>query len=308
MKHKIIIAGGSGFLGKALAERFSKLGHEITVFGRGSGLPSDFPEVNFVNWNGETLGNWTNELDGAQVLINLCGRSVDCRYNEENRTQILESRTSATRILGEAVSATKNPPATWLNASTATIYDDRRTDLPPHDESSEELGHGFSVEVAKAWEKTLFDAPVKDVRRVAMRISIVLGDGGAFPVMRRFANLGLGGSQGPGSQWMSWLHVDDFIGVVEWLIANDEIEGPMNMAAPNPVTNATFMREMRRSFAPLKLGFPAPTLAVHIGSFFLRTSAELVLKSRKVVSTILREGGYEFRFPTIQVAIKDLAK
>ena len=140
-----------------------------------------------------------------------------------------------------------------------------------------------------------------------MRISIVLGDGGAFPVMRRFASLGLGGSQGPGSQWMSWLHRDDWVGIVEWLLANDEVSGVVNLAAPNPISNVDFMRGMRRRFAPLGIGFPAPSLVVHLGAFFLRTAPELVLKSRKVVSRTLSEGGYSFKFPTMEEALDDLA-
>ncbi|MFP6886895.1 MAG: TIGR01777 family oxidoreductase [Opitutales bacterium] len=308
MKHKIILAGGSGFLGQALAKRFSELGSEIVVLGRGSGIPNGFPTTRFVNWDAKTLGDWSEELEGTDALVNLCGRSVDCRYNEENRRQILNSRTNATRVLGEACTATANPPRIWLNASTATIYEDRRGDLAPHDECSKDLGHGFSVGVAKAWEKAFFEAEVPNIRQIAMRISIVLGaSGGAFPVMRRFAQLGLGGRQGPGSQWMSWLHLDDFVGIVEWLLENEEVDGSVNLAAPNPVTNASFMREMRRRFAPLGFGFPAPAFAVQLGAVFLRTAPELVLKSRKVVSRVLLKGGYEFRFPKIEEAIADLS-
>ena len=304
---KIVLAGGSGFLGQALAKRFTELGSEIVVLGRGSGFPNGFPTGRFVNWDAKTLGDWSEELEETDALVNFCGRSVDCRYNEENRRQILDSRTNATRVLGEACAAAANPPKTWLNASTATIYEDRRGDLAPHDECSKDLGHGFSVGVAKAWEKSFFEAEVPNIRQIAMRISIVLGDGGAFPVMRRFASLGLGGSQGPGSQWMSWLHVYDFVGIVEFLLSNEKVRGVVNFAAPFPVSNAVFMREMRKRFAPLGIGVPAPSPAVHFGAFFLRTSPELVLKSRKVVSSTLEENGYKFRFPKIAEAIKDLS-
>ncbi len=221
---------------------------------------------------------------------------------------IIESRVQSAKILDEACAAAEHPPKVWLNASTATIYEDRRGDLPPHDEGSGDLGHGFSGGVAKAWEEAFFEQDQSGIRKVALRISIVFGEtGGAFPVMRRFAKLGLGGRQGPGSQWMSWLHLDDFVGAIEWLLANDGVSGVVNLAAPNPIPNAVFMRAMRRRFAPLGLGMPAPSFAVGIGAFFLRTAPELVLKSRKVVSRVLADGGYTFKYPNIEEALDDLA-
>jgi uncharacterized protein (TIGR01777 family) len=277
------------------------------VLGR-SALPNDYPKARFVAWDAKSSGPWEKEIDGAEALINLCGRSVDCRYTDENRRLIINSRVQATKILGEACAAATNPPKAWLNASTATIYGDRRGDHPAHDEESADLGHGFSVGVAKSWEKAFFRQDLPGVRRVALRISIVFGKGGgAFPVMRRFAKLGLGGRQGPGSQWMSWLHLDDWLGIIEWLLKNEQVSGAVNLAAPNPVTNAAFMREMRRRYAPLGIGLPAPSFAVSFGAFFLRTAPELVLKSRKVVSRVLADGGYAFQYPTIEEAIEDLS-
>jgi uncharacterized protein (TIGR01777 family) len=308
MGKKVILAGGSGFLGRSLAARFSELGMEVVVLGRGVGLPQDFPDARFVHWDAKSRGEWESELEEADALINLCGRSVDCRYTDENRRLIINSRVQATKVLGEACAAAEHPPKVWLNAGTATIYEDRRGDLPSHDEESNDLGHGFSVGVAKAWEKSFYRQDLPGVRRVALRITIVLGQaGGAFPVMRRFAKVGLGGSQGPGSQWMSWLHLDDFVGIVEWLLGNGQISGVVNLAAPHPVTNAVFMREMRRRFAPLGIGLPAPSIAVQLGAVFLRTAPELVLKSRKVVSQVLANGGYVFKYPTIEEALDDLA-
>ena len=308
MKDKIVLAGGTGFLGKALAQFFAEKEYEVVVLGRSNELPADFPEARLVTWDARTIGTWVKELEGAKALVNLCGRSVDCRYNETNRRLILDSRVNATRVLGDAVAQATIPPKVWLNAGTATIYEDRRGDLPPHDENSDDLGHGFSVEVARAWEKAFFETQVRNVRKVAMRISIVLGEsGGAFPVMRRFARLGLGGRQGPGSQWMSWLHLDDWVGIVDWLVSTDSVSGVVNLAAPNPVTNAAFMSQMRSAFAPLGIGLPAPTIAVRFGAVFIRTASELVLKSRKVVSRVLRDEGYEFRFPVLEEAISDLS-
>ncbi|MBT3570206.1 MAG: TIGR01777 family protein [Opitutae bacterium] len=308
MKDKIVLAGGTGFLGKALARCFAEKEYEIVVLGRSNELPADFPKARLVTWDARTSGTWVKELEGAKALVNLCGRSVDCRYNETNRRLILESRVNATRVLGDAVAQAKSPPKVWLNAGTATIYEDRRGEVPPHDENSDDLGDGFSVEVAKAWEEAFFETEVRNVRKVAMRISIVLGaGGGAFPVMRRFAQLGLGGRQGPGSQWMSWLHLEDWVGIVDWLVSTDSVSGVVNCAAPNPVTNAVFMSEMRSAFAPFGVGFPAPTFAVRLGAFFLRTAPELVLKSRKVVSRVLRDEGYAFRFPILEEVISDLS-
>ncbi|MFP6855401.1 MAG: NAD-dependent epimerase/dehydratase family protein, partial [Opitutales bacterium] len=180
---KVLLAGGSGFIGRALAENFLATGHDVIVLGR-TGLPNDYPQARFVAWDAKSSGSWTSELDGAGVLINLCGRSVDCRYSDENRRLIINSRVQATKILGEACAATANPPKIWLNANTATIYADRRGELPAHDEESVELGHGFSVGVAKSWEKAFWRSDIPHLRKIVLRISIVLGEeGGAFPVM-----------------------------------------------------------------------------------------------------------------------------
>ncbi|MEK9634892.1 MAG: DUF1731 domain-containing protein [Opitutae bacterium] len=278
---KVVLAGGSGFLGQALARSLSADGHEVVVLGR-SVAPRG-ASGRFVAWDGRKLGDWKSELEGAEALFNLTGRSVDCRYTKENRDLILNSR-------------------------TATIYKDRRGDLEPHDESSDVFGTGFSVGVAQAWEDAFGDSVVEGVRKVVLRVSIALGkDGGAFPVMRRFAKLGLGGAQGPGSQWVSWLHVDDWVGIARFLMAREDLSGPVNLAAPNPVTNSEFMKGMRRHFAPLGIGLPAPSFAVHLGAVFMRTAPELVLKSRKVVSSVLAGSGYRFKYPELAGALESLS-
>ena len=281
-------------------------GYEVVVLSRGAAPPDAIGR--FVPWDGKNLGDWKSELEGAEALFNLTGRSVDCRYTQENRDLILNSRVDSTRVLGEAIGACDQIPKVWLNSSTATVYEDRRGDREPHDETSEDFGTGFSVGVAQSWEKALEESSVEGLRKVALRVSIVLGkDGGAFPVMKRFAKLGLGGAQGPGNQWMSWLHIDDWVGVARFLMENQSVDGPVNLAAPNPVTNDFFMREMRKRFAPLGIGLPAPSLFVRIGAFFLRTAPELVLKSRKVVSATLAESGYSFKYPDLAQAIRNLA-
>lgn len=303
---KAVLAGGSGFLGQALARSLSADGYDVVVLGRSAA--SRDASGRFVVWDGRKLGDWKSELEGAEALFNLTGRSVDCRYTKENRDLILNSRIDSTRVLGQAVQGCADPPKVWLNSSTATIYKDRRGDLEPHDESSDDFGSGFSVGVAQAWEEAFEDSVVEGVRKVVLRVSIALGkDGGAFPVMRRFAKLGLGGAQGPGSQWVSWLHVDDWVGVARFLMAREDLSGPVNLAAPNPVTNSEFMKGMRRRFAPLGIGLPAPSFAVCLGAVFMRTAPELVLKSRKVVSSVLAESGYRFKYPELAGALESLS-
>ena len=298
---KVIIAGGSGFLGQALASSLLKDGYEVVILGRSekTGLHGKF-----VYWDAKNLGDWSKELEGAIALFNLAGRSIDCRYTEKNKALILNSRIDSTKVLGEAIKRCDDPPKVWLNASTATVYKDIRGDLKPHDENSETDAEGFAEDVGRAWEKTFFDASNEGVRQVAMRISIVLGEGGgAFPVMRRLTKLGLGGRQGPGTQWISWLHIDDWVGIAKFLMKNYAISGPVNLAAPNPVTNQEFMRCMRKQFAPLGIGFPAPNPAIYLGGIFMGTEPDLVLKSRKVISRVLAEQKFDFKFPQIGKAL-----
>ena len=302
---KVIIAGGSGFLGQKLARSLISDGYEVVVLSRqdhGRQLAG-----RLVQWDGKNLGSWASELEGATAIFNLAGRSVDCRYTPENKALILNSRVDATKILGQAVTNCRKPPLAWFNASTATLYEDRRGDLPPHDECSTTEAPGFSEEVGRAWEKAFYAFKIHGVRQVSLRISIVLGlESGAFPVLRRMTRLGLGGRQGPGNQWISWLHIDDWVGVTRFLMEREEVCGPVNLASPNPVTNAVFMREMRKRFAPLGIGFPAPTPAIYLGTMVMGTAPDLVLKSRKVVSRKLMEERFSFAFSSISLALDSM--
>jgi len=307
-KLKVILAGGSGFLGQSLAHSLIEGGYDVVVLGRKYKKNNNFAG-RFVEWDAETLSDWVKELEGAGALFNLTGRSVDCRYTKKNRELILNSRIDSTRVLGEAIKECEKSPKVWFNASTATIYNDLRGDTPPHDESSKTNAPGFSEDVGRAWEEEFFKQARDGVRQVSLRISIVLGEGGgAFPVIKRFTQFGLGGTQGPGSQWMSWLHLDDWVGIAKFLMKKDSIEGPVNLAAPYPVTNGEFMKEMREYFAPLGIGFPAPTPAVYLGAFFMGTAPELVLKSRKVVSKVLKNMGYDFNHLKLRGAIGQLSR
>jgi uncharacterized protein (TIGR01777 family) len=310
-KIRIVLAGGSGFLGGELAKHFTTLGWEIVVLTRNPKPRSD--QAREVAWDTKSLGAWARELEGATAVVNLTGRSVDCRYNAKNRREIMDSRVNSTRIVGEAIAQCKSPPRVWLNSSTATVY--QHTFGKPHDESSQEMDSAtdakdaFSVEVAQAWERTLQEAQTPDTRKIALRTSMVLGLGrnSVFPVLRRLTKFGLGGRQGSGKQFVSWIHVTDFCRAVEWIIAHDELAGPINQCAPNPLPNGEMMKVFRE-VCRMPIGLPAWEWTLEIGAFFMRTETELILKSRRVVPGRLLANGFAFQFPTFREAIADLEK
>ncbi|QNH63109.1 TIGR01777 family oxidoreductase [Hymenobacter sediminicola] len=296
---KLILAGGNGFLGQHLARHFTHLGYEVVTLGR-SAKPGT------VHWNGRTLGPWAAELEGAAVLINLAGRTVDCRYNATNKYAIIRSRTESTRVLAEAVAACRNPPAVWLNSSTATIYQHTEDEQPANTEATGQLGRTFSEMVAQQWEAEFNLAYVPHTRRVALRTAIVLGaDGGALPVMARLARLGLSTQQGNGCQWVSWLHIQDFCRAVEFLVARPQLKGVFNLCAPTPLPNAALMQLLDAHYRP-RWHLPQPRWLLEIGAFLLRTETELILKSRKVVPQRLLEAGFRFQFPSCEAALTDL--
>ncbi len=308
-KQKIILAGGSGFLGGELAKHFSALGWGVVILTRS---PKSRPDGGReIAWDAKSLGDWVNELEGATAVVNLTGRSVDCRYNAKNRRQIMDSRVHSTRVVGEAIARCKTPPHVWLNSSTATLY--QHTFGKPHDESSREMDSAtdakdaFSVEVAQAWERTLNEAKTPHTRKIALRTSMVLGLGrnSVFPVLRRLTKFGLGGRQGSGKQFVSWIHIEDFCRAIEWIIAHDELCGPINQCAPNPLPNAEMMK-LFCEVCRVPIGLPATEWMLEIGAFFLRTETELIFKSRRVVPGKLLQSSFEFRFPTFREAIENL--
>lgn len=305
---RMVIAGGSGFLGGVLAEYFRKLEYQIVILTRS--LHSAIPGIRCVIWDGENLGDWARELDGADTLINLAGLSVNCRYNTRNRRRILDSRLDSTRVLGEAIAGCARPPRVWLNSSTATIY--RHNFGPAWDESGEIAGSPeakdiFSVEVATAWENIFNEAKTPGTRKVLLRSAMVLGLGGnsVFPALRRLVRSGLGGKMGSGRQYVSWIHQEDYCRAVEWILAHDDISGPVNIAAPNPLTNADMMRTFRE-VCRMPIGLPAALWMLEIGAFFLRTETELIIKSRRVIPGRLSKGGFQFRYAFIRDAFEDL--
>lgn len=306
MTPRIIIAGGSGFLGQTLAYYSQERGFEIVVLTRAPGKTGVVGRP--VAWDACTLGAWQGELEGATAVVNLTGKSVNCRYHARNRKEILDSRVNSTRILGEAIGRCVQPPRVWLNASTATIY--KHTFAGPWDERGEigaapEAKDTFSVEVASAWERILDEARTPRTRKIAMRTAMVLGMGknSVFPVLRHLVRLGLGGKMGTGRQFVSWIHEADFCRAVEWLITHNEISSPVNLASPNPLRNQEMMKTLRR-VCRAPFGLPAASWMLEVGAFFLRTETELIIKSRRVIPRRLLESGFQFRFPTIREAFE----
>jgi uncharacterized protein len=311
MPSKYVLAGGSGFLGRTLAKWFADRSGDVVLLSR---QPQDrLPGIREIAWDGRTLGPWKGELEGAVALINLAGRSVDCRYHARNRRLMMDSRVESTRILGEAIRTCQSPPRVWLNSSTATIY--KHSFDQPMDEATGIIGatpeakDAFSIDVARAWEQAFNEASTPATRKIALRTAMVLSaePGTVFRVLRRLTRWGLGGAMGNGRQYMSWIHEVDFCRAVEWLIARDEIAGVVNVAAPHPLPNREVMRLIRKTCgAPF--GLPASRLMLEIGAFFLRTETELVIKSRRVVPRRLLESGFEFTHAQLAGALQDLQR
>jgi uncharacterized protein (TIGR01777 family) len=309
---KIVIPGGSGQVGTILARAFSNAGHEVVILSR---RPSH-ATWRTAQWDAETLGDWTTELEGVDVVINLAGRSVNCRYTPENRRLILESRVKSTRIVGEAIAQASRPPRVWLQAATATIYahrydapNDEATGIVGGSESNAPATWRFSIEVARAWEQTLNDAVTPHTRKVLMRSAMIMSPdrGGVFDTLLSLVRFGLGGRVGDGRQYVSWIHDRDFAQAVSWLIEHEEFAGSVNLAAPNPLPYAEFMRTLRSAWG-MPIGLPATKWMVEIGTLLMRTESELVLKSRRVIPGRLSQAGFVFHYPTWPEAARDLCQ
>lgn len=309
---KVILPGGTGQVGTLLARAFHRDGHDVIVLSR---TPKPAP-WRVVDWDASTLGAWTTELDGADVVINLAGRSVNCRYTPRNRLLIKESRIKSTHAVGAAIAQMTNPPPIWLQASTATIYAHRYD--APNDEFTGIIGGSepnvpetwrFSIDVATSWEKAVDEIHLPTTRVVKMRSAIVMSpdQGGAFDVLLGLVRRGLGGRNGDGRQYVSWIHEQDFIRAVYWLINRDTLIGTVNLSAPNPVPNAVFMQALREAWG-IRVGLPATKWMLEIGARVLKTETELILKSRRVVPTRLLQDGFTFEYPTWPEAARDLCR
>jgi uncharacterized protein len=307
---KVIIPGGSGQVGTILARAFHQAGHEAVILSRKPAKAA----WRVMEWDARTLGDWTDVIEGADVVINLAGHNVNCRYDARNRRLIKESRVESARVLGDAIAQASRPPRVWLQASTATIYAHRHD--APNDEATGVLGGSepgapdtwrFSIDVATAWESELNESATPYTRKVLMRSAITMSPdrGGVFDTLLTLVKCGLGGSAGDGRQYVSWIHDQDFVRAVYWLIKRDDLEGPINIAAPNPIPNSEFMSALR-SAAGVSFGLPATPLMLEVGAFFLRTETELVLKSRRVIPGKLLQSKFTFQFPNWAEAAQDL--
>ena len=308
---KVVLPGGSGQVGGILARALTADGHDVVTLSRSGHTPHPGRAV---AWDARTLDRaWASEIDGADVVINLAGRSVDCRYTDANRREIMDSRVESTRVLGEAIAAAAAPPATWLQSSTATIYEHRYD--PPNDERTGVLGGNepgvpdtwrFSIDVARAWEDAALEAETP-ARVVLLRTAMVMSPdrGGVFDTLLGLTRRGLGGTAADGRQYLSWIHHEDFVDAVRFLIDRDDLRGPVNVSSPEPLPNREFMRALREAWGT-RIGLPATRWMLEIGAFAMRTETELVLKSRRVVPGRLLETGFRFRHPTWPEAARDL--
>lgn len=297
----IVLAGGSGFIGQYLARYFSEKGYAIIILSRNA-RPND-KYARYVPWDGKNPGPWTASLEGATALINLAGKSVNCRYTPANKEAILASRTDSTTVLGRAIQSCKNPPRVWLNSSTATIY--RHAEKEDRTEQEEIIPTSFSEHVAKAWEDSFYAFDLAQTRQVAMRIAIVLGDGSALKPLVNLCKWGLGGKQGNGRQYVSWLHIHDLARMMDYFIKSEKVAGNYNCSSPNPIRNRIFMKKMRGALG-IPFGLPASRWMLELGAIFLQTETELILKSRKVIPQRLMDEGFDLDFPEIEDAFKNL--
>lgn len=311
---KIVIAGGSGFIGEELIRYFGKE-NDISILTRK--LPNaannknhyyslkehETTRTRWIKWDGKTLGEWTKELDSADLLINLAGKTVNCRYTEKNKAEILSSRIDPVNVLGKAIAGCKHPPSCWINASSATIYRDARDRA--QDEFNGDIRDDFSVRVCKEWERALYDQQTPHTRRISLRMAVTLGAGGVMIPYFNLLKFGLGGRQGDGGQMYSWIHIHDTCRMIEWIFENPLLEGNYNCSSPFPVTNSLFMQTLRKVTGH-KNGLPAYEWMLKIGAAIIGTETELVLKSRWVVPTRILQTGFVFSYPFLEEAMREV--
>lgn len=301
---KLVLAGGSGFIGNALMAYFKSQFSEIKVLTRNAS--TDFENVQFVKWDGRTLDSWVNVIDGADVVINLSGKNINCRFTESNKKEILESRINSTRALGLAIQKTNSPPKLWINFSAVAKY--KNTIETSNNEYSNEQGSGFMYEVCEKWEAAFNEFQLPYTKKVILRVSVVLGkEGGMFPQLLPLVKFGLGGSSGNGKQMISWIHITDLCRLVEFVISHPSASGVCNAASENPISNEHFMKAFRKA-VHVPIGIPAPSIAVKIGAFLIGTEPSLVLDSVNVIPTRLINEGFKFHFSDIEKCLENLMK
>ncbi|TKC08701.1 TIGR01777 family oxidoreductase [Pedobacter frigoris] len=300
--NNIVIAGGNGYLGKVLARYYRDLAEKVIILSR-KPQPAD-GNVETVLWDGKTEGSWTAVLQGADLLVNLCGKNVNCRYTAKNRKEIIASRVIPSLLLGQVIAGLSNPPKLWITVTSATIY--RHAEDHAQDEETGDIGYGFSIDVCKQWEEAFLAVPTPLMtRKVALRMGIVLGrNDSVFPRLLNLVKVGLGGRQGDGEQYISWIHEYDVARCMEWLMRN-EVDGVLNCVAPEAVKNATFMKLMRDAYG-VPFGLPSPQWLLEIGVLMIGTEMELILKSRWVAPKRLLDAGFNFQFSNARHAIHDI--
>lgn len=295
----ILIAGGTGFIGQFLESYFKNKGYHVKVLSRNP------KRENEILWNTKTIeDSWVTHLEDLDVLINLTGKSINCRFTKKNKELITTSRVDSTNILGRAIDSCKNPPKIWMNASTTSIYKESFESIMS--EENHDIGNDFENKVASLWEKAFHETVNAKTRKIILRTSIVFGkDEGAFIPLKKLTQFGLGGKQGSGKQKVSWIHEKDFANAVNFLIEKEDAIGAYNFCAPKPTDNNTLMKTFRK-LLKIPFGIPHPKLMLEIGAFFMQTETELILKSRNVIPKKLLDSGFTFQFPTIESALKDL--
>ncbi|HEY0067292.1 MAG TPA: TIGR01777 family oxidoreductase [Flavisolibacter sp.] len=302
MINRIVLAGGSGYLGRVLADYYKDKAHDIVILSRKAHAPQG--NVRYLVWDGRTYGAWTEALEGCDLLVNLSGKNVNCRYTEQNRREILSSRVEPTKALGEAIKTLKNPPKMWMQAASATIY--RHAEDRYQDEETGELGSGFSVDVCRTWESVFWEQETPGTIKVVLRIGLVLGrSDGVFPRLKNLVRFGLGGHQGTGLQYISWIHEQDFARVTEWVFEHGKDGDILNCVSPQASRNKEFMRLIRNSYG-IGIGLPAPQWLLEIGAVIIGTETELILKSRWVYPGRLLERGFRFSFPEPGEAVREV--
>lgn len=317
MKHlKIVIADGSGFIGSYVAEYFSNE-NKIVILSRQMPKPYNNAyrktkkqvknqNIDIVSWYAKNAGEWCKHINGADLVINLAGKSVNCRYNEKNKKEIFDSRTNSTEAIGNAIRQAIIPPKLWINAASATIY--RHATDRPQDEFTGEFHDDFSVQVCKLWEKSFFEQRTPFTRKIAFRMAITLAAGGVIKPFLNLCKFGLGGMQGKGNQMFSWVHIEDVCRAIEFMWhRTEEEEGVYNISAPNPVTNKVLMQTLRK-ITGNNLGIPAPTWLLKVGAWLIGTETELILKSRWVLPSKITSKGFRFRYIQLQEALTDIIK
>ncbi|MDR6942318.1 TIGR01777 family oxidoreductase [Mucilaginibacter pocheonensis] len=299
---KIVLAGGNGYLGTVLAKYYKDKADEVIILARKQARAID--NIRTVVWNGKSENGWTVQLTGADMLINLCGKNVNCRYTEKNKAEIITSRVLPTELLGHVIHKMPDPPKLWINVTSATIY--RHAEDHPQDEENGEIGYGFSIDVCNMWEDVFWKSETPRTRKIALRMGIALGRGdGVFPRLLNLARLGMGGKQGTGEQYVAWVHEQDVARSTQWLLDHPGLEGVFNCTAPVAVKNTDMMHTIRKAYG-MPLGLPTPEWLLDIGARLIGTEPELILKSRWVKPKRLLDSGFKFQYEQAEHAVHDI--